>query len=215
MKKLLFVFICLLAWSTKAFSEVPETYIGANFHAVQPKYPSRLRSPGISSCMPEAHVYGGIKINRYFGAELGYRSLISSPKIISLYHYGKNSNAVYLKTELVSLKGVSFLINFYLPIEQINGLDLLITSGIDVLKANLSRSTKTGKKQYREFYATGLQIGAGAQYMLNEQVGIKGILGSRHPHFFNGQESSLETIFAPPPRLHDSIFYTVGMLYKF
>lgn len=205
--------------------------IGAD---IQYRYMSAKKGFGdnlVKEQYPQGSVYGGLKLNDWFGLELGYQTSTQVTRKQTLSGSAANAYSTILDLEpdswsfntRSSIQGVYGSLVGFLPISEEYRLTLLASAGFARLKAKTtSRLTDVGTGQDLgniAFSSTKWipKVNVGIQHMIQDDIGVRALVGWEQTSKFSHMPATLTSGNANNYRLSlkDSTTLGLGMFYNF
>ncbi len=182
MKKLILAASSLLLLSTAVSADMmdmdPKFQIGAELKAHRNTVSKNLKNvqridgkPLFSERSGSAGLFAGARLNEYLGAELGYAWYGSSKETVTFGGFAAASRDVKTHNMYFDVQG-------YLPIDS--QIDLIASVGAGRLTTDMETKIAGVKSDVLSLKTTktGLRLGFGAQYTLDNGVGVR--LMARH-----------------------------------
>lgn len=164
-------------------------YVGVDYKHTWIKAHNKKNQPLFKKNYPGANVYVGTKLHENVGLEVGYDFT------------KKQKKTDQASTNKVHFKGFGLDLNAYLPVD--NCFEVIGTAGLSHKKAKVE-STTAVKSNKSKLIA---RFGAGAQYMVADNVGLRGLVRWENTARF--KSTTKEKLFK------DAVALNLGVFYKF
>lgn len=218
-KSLLATGALLAATSAAAFVDTMCPVVGVDYQHVWMKEKNGEANPVNNSgflpkSYPGASVYVGTRFYEYLGAELGYDWAAKKTKNVSFGNVAGVGNNISTNTS-VKRQGGHFDLLTYVPVADC--FELMFGAGIGYITAKTqitvtSSTAGAGSSQNVKPKGAVGRIRLGGNYMFNECMGLRALLG------WEGTSSLKTTVSGITHKSYpfqDSVTAAVGLFYKF
>jgi len=204
-------------------------YVGADLQNRHMPYKSGEGSQFFKKDSLQGNLFLGLRLHENFGVELGYEQTQRKKREVTLLPGDQTLGGVVGISQgfqtRAKLAGFHLDLMGFLPLEgYCKDLSLFAGIGVARLKAKLERTnvavggvqfppvTQSFDEKNSKYVA---RLTAGAQYLLTENLGVRGILNYENTSRIQPQSTSPDGTRVVKVKLKDSFSYGLGVFFKF